>query len=248
MELNEITIDGNSIVSDIVKSNFHTADVFRRHDIEYCCGGRWPLEAVCHAKGIELDKLKKELTAASRVVYVSAGLPYHTWPVDFLTDYIVNVHHSYIRHSMPVTGDMLRHFAGKHEKKYPYLMEVRALYEKLEQDVLPHLAYEEEIIFPYICQVAHAYENNDSYARLLVKTLRKPLDALMQHEHTLLEAPMVTIRELTKNFAAPENACISHRVVLARLEELDNDLVQHLYLENQILFPTALRIEKEILQ
>jgi len=114
--------------------------------------------------------------------------------------------------------------------------------------LLPHIRYEEEIIFPYICQVVHAHENNDSYAKLLVKTLRKPLDAMIQHEHNLLEAPIFNIRELTNNYQIPEGSCVSHKVALSRLKELDNDLVQHIYLENEVLFPKALRIEKELLQ
>lgn len=248
MHLKELTIDGKSIVSDIVRHNYHAADVFRRHNIEYCCGGRWPLETVCGANGIELDQLKKELEDVTRPIQLSPGLPYHTWNVDFLTDYIINIHHYYIKNSLPVTGEMLKHFADEHEKKYPYMKEVCVLFDKLKKDLLPHIRYEEEIIFPYICQVVHAHENNDSYAKLLVKTLRKPLDAMIQHEHNMLEAPIFKIRELTKNYVVPEGACVSHKVALARLKELDNDLMQHMYLENEVLFPKALRIEKELLQ
>jgi len=248
MHLRNLTINGNSTVSDIVKHNHHTADVFRRHNIEYCCGGRWPLEVVCDSKGIEFDQLKKELETASRTVQLSPGLSYHTWNVDFLTDYIINVHHYYLRNSLPVTGEIIKLFADGHEKKYPYMREVHVLFEKLKNDLLPHIRYEEEIIFPYICQVVHAHENNDSYAKLLVKTLRKPLDAMIQHEHNLLEAPIFNIRELTNNYEIPEGSCVNHKVALSRLKELDNDLVQHIYLENEVLFPKALRIEKELLQ
>ena len=248
MHLKELTINEDSIVSEIVKHNYRTADVFRRHNIEYCCSGRWPLETVCDNTGIDFDELKKELDAAGRTVQVSHDLPYHTWNVDFLTGYIINVHHYYLRNSMPVTGDIVKHFAEGHEKKYPYMQEVYRLFEKLREDLMPHIGYEEEIIFPYICQVVHAHENNDSYAKLLVKTLRKPLDAMLQHEHNLLEAPVFKIRELTNNYIVPEGSCVSHKVALLRLKELDNDLMQHMYLENEVLFPKALNIEKELLQ
>lgn len=128
------------------------------------------------------------------------------------------------------------------------MQEVYALFVQLEKEILPHIRYEEETIFPYICQIAHAYENHDSYAKLLVKTLRKPLDAIMKHEDDLLMALVLKIRLLTNNYSAPENACVSHTLALSRLKELDNDLIQHIYLEKEILFPRALAIESELLK
>lgn len=248
MYLKEPAIHENSMVSDIVKENYRTADVFRKHNIDYCCGGRWPLETLCDAKGIEFNQLKEELEAAGRTIQLSPGLPFHTWSVDFLTSYIINVHHYYLKSTMPVTGEIIKHFADEHKKNVPYMQEVYTLFEKLRKDLLPHLHHEEAIIFPYICQIVHAHENNDSYAKLLVKTLRKPLDIMIQHEHDMLEAPLFKIRELTNNYVMPEGACVSHKVALLRLKELDNDLMQHMYLENKVLFPKALKIEKELLQ
>ena len=61
MLLYKPVIDRNSFVNDIVKQHHHTADIFRKYGIEYCCGGKWPLETVCLSKGIEFDQLRKEL-------------------------------------------------------------------------------------------------------------------------------------------------------------------------------------------
>src|SRR5580765_574740 len=130
------TIEKGSFVNDIVKQNYHAADVFRRYNIEYCCGGRWPLETVCTTRGIDFEQLKKELETAGRIIRLSPGLPYHSWDVDFLTSYIINVHHHYLKTSMPVTGEMIKHFADGHEKKYPYMNEVYRVFEKLQKDLI----------------------------------------------------------------------------------------------------------------
>jgi regulator of cell morphogenesis and NO signaling len=229
MFLQTVAIDRNSIVADIVNQDHHTADVFRKYGIEYCCGGRWSLETACMMKGLEFDQLKRELEKVTRTIQLPPLLDFDNWNADFLTTYIIN-------------------FAQGHEKKYPYMIEVYALFEKLKKDIIPHVLQEEETIFPYICQVTHAYENNDSYAKLLVKTLRKPLDVTMHLEHDLLLVPVIKIRELTNNYSYPEHACISHKVALSRLKELDNDLMQHVYLENEILFPKAIKIEQDLLE
>ena len=69
----------------------------------------------------------------------------------------------------------------------------------------------------------------------------------MHHEQDKMVAPVMKIRELTSNYSLPENSCVSHKVAMARLKELDNDLMQHIYLENEILFAKALRVEKELM-
>lgn len=248
MLLQKIIIDRKSVVSDIVKEDHHSVDVFRKHGIEYCCAGKFPLEDVCASKGIPFEQIKKELEDACRVVQLPHAMDYHSWNVDFLTNYIVNVHHGYLRRTLPDTKEILGKFASGHEKKFPYISDVARLYNKLHTSLLPHIHYEEEVVFPYIRQVVHAFENNDSYARLLVKTLRKPLDKLMSHEEENLASLMVELRAAANNYEMPSNSCTSHGVALQRLKELDNDLMQHIYLENQVLFPKAIGIEQQLLK
>lgn len=104
------------------------------------------------------------------------------------------------------------------------------------------------MIFPYIRQISHAYESKESYASLLVRTLRKPVEDLMHDEHNSIGKTLTQLRELTNNYTAPENACTSHRLAYSLIKELDDDLVQHIYLENDILFPKAISMEKELLE
>ncbi len=248
MFLKTLEINPATTVSEIVAMNHRTAEVFRKYDIEYCCGGKWPLETICMIKGLQFDDLKKELENASRTTQLPPNLDYHSWDIDFLTNYIIHVHHHHLIKSMTDTENILQHFTVEHEKKYPFMMEVQLLFRKLKKELIPHLQYEEEIIFPYIRQVSHAFENNDSYAKLLVKTLRKPLDKMMHNEHEILTDPILKIRNLTNSYQPPEKACTSHKVVMGRLKENDNDLMQHVYLENDVLFPRALQIEKELLK
>jgi regulator of cell morphogenesis and NO signaling len=52
---------------------------------------------------------------------------------------------------------------------------------------------------------------------------------------------------LTNDYTPPSNACVSHKVTFSKLRELDNDLMQHMHLENNILFPRAIEMEKILL-
>lgn len=240
------TIDENALVTDIVITDYRTADVFRRYNIDFCCGGKWPLYLVCENQGLDINLIKKELQEATRVIHVSPSLPFHEWPLDFLADYLVYVHHAFLKENLPLTKVHLEKFVAEHHKKYSYLKEAEEQFNRLYQSILPHLQQEEEIIFPYIKRLNRAYINNESYAGLLVRTLRKPVNDVMHHEHVIIERVLHRLRDLTGNYSLPEAACTSHRVTFAKLRELDNDLVQHVHLENNILFPTAIKIEKEL--
>ena len=247
MFLSKINITKESFVTDIVREDYRAAKVFRKYDIDFCCGGKWPLGLVCESKGIEYSTIKNELQNSFRNIHLSSSLRFDKWDVDFLIDYIINVHHRYLQEFLPQVRDHLIHFVNDHADQYPNLKEIKIQFEELYDEMFPHLRQEEEILFPYLKQITHAYKTRESYASLLIRTLRKPVE-IMQHEHEAVSVILKKFREFTNNYTPPENACISHRVAYSMLKELDNDLVQHVYLENNILFPKAIEMERELLQ
>ena len=247
MFLSTVRLDRDSYVSDLVKQDYRTAAVFRKFGIEFCCTARFPLSLVCENKGLELEDVLKELKAAIRPPQSVAHLPVEEWDVDFLTDYILHIHHKYLRERLPLIEEQLEKFVTEHEKKYPQLVELKERVKQMAAQIYPHMQQEEEVLFPYVRQIAHAYADNEPYAGLLVRTLRKPVETVMQHEHDVIMETLVRIRQLTGNYTPPDAACISHRVSFSLLNELDNDLTQHLYLEHSVLFPRAIAMEQSLL-
>jgi regulator of cell morphogenesis and NO signaling len=248
MFLQSIMLNKDVTVSEIVSKDYRTADVFRKYGIEYCCGGKQPLHTACEVNGLDTELVLSELLEATRDVKISsADIDFNDWDIDFLTDYIVNVHHRYIRRGLPQLKDHLDRFAEGHKKKFEYVEELQRSVNQFSRTVLVHMEQEEEIIFPYIRQIAHAYHSRASYASLLVRTLRKPVDDIMQHEHDVTAKMLRRWREITNNYTVPSHACVSHQVVFKKFREVDNEIVQHLFLENNILFPKAINMEKELL-
>jgi regulator of cell morphogenesis and NO signaling len=235
-------------VTEIVSNDYRTADVFLKYEIEFCCGGKWPLEMVCANKNLDITILIPELEKASRTVQVPNNLRFDEWSTGFLADYIVNVHHEYLRNALPVVLEYVKRFLDGHLKKFPELENLQSLVNKLQDDFLSHMQQEEEIFFPYIKQIAHAHLHREPYGSLLVRTLRKPLQEVSHQEHDLLKKLLGEMREITQQYQIPSNACVTHRVTFSKLRELDADLVQHLFLENDILFPKAIQVEKELLR
>lgn len=247
MFLDSVRIDPSSSVQEIVSAHYGTAAIFRKYDIEYCCGARWPLETVCLMKGVELEGLLRELKDAIRTIELPRNLPYENWSIDFLTEYIINIHHQYVHQTVPDLGQALGDFAEEHSKNYPVYAAVRSHYRTLEEGIYPSMAQEENVIFPYLRQVADAFTRKDPIAGLFIKTLRKPVEKVMNNERDMLINAVTGFRKLTNNYEIPPKACTSHGVVLARLKALDNELMQHVRLEHQILLPRVIEMEKQLL-
>jgi Regulator of cell morphogenesis and NO signaling len=247
MFLNSIDIQNDSFVTDIVIQDYRTSSIFRKYGIDYCCGGKVPLQMACELRGLDIETIKSELRDALRTIQVSSSINFNNWNIDFLVDYIVNVHHAYLANNFPDIIDAVTRFVQGHKSKYPHLVELPDNLLALRDGLLPQLEQEERIIFPYIKQVGHAYMNHEPYAALLVRTLRKPVENMMEQGHAQISKYLHRLRELTNNYTPAPNACITHKVSLHRLKELDNDLVQHVHLEANILFPKAIAMEKEML-
>lgn len=234
-------------VSQIVRDDYRTAEVFKRFGINYCCGGHVPLEQACAARNVDVEALTKELDRATRNISLPNNLQYNNWKVDFLIDYIVNVHHAYLRDSLPPMEANLLSFVDSHRKQHPELERVMEVFCELSALLLQACDQEEETLFPYIKQIDNTFRRRETYGSLFVKTLRKPLGT-PGREQEQVSRLLAELRELTNQYTFSEKACTNHRVVFSKLREFDQDLVQHKHLENNVLLPRAVEMERQLLQ
>lgn len=237
----------NTTVASIVREDYRTAEVFKKYGISYCCGGNISLEDLCSKNNLDYGQILEELEAATKDISVPNSLNFAAWKTEFLVDYITNVHHGYLYQVLPALEAHLFSFVESHKNKFPEFSELVEVFQELSSVLKTHNRYEEEIIFPYIKQIENAHRRKETYGNLFVKTLRKPLGNI-EADHKKISAILKELRILTNNYIFPADACTNHRVIFQRLRELDNDMMQHKHLENNILFPRAIELEKELLQ
>jgi regulator of cell morphogenesis and NO signaling len=234
-------------ISDIVRIDYRTADVFKRHSINYCCGGQVSLQEACSLRNLDYGIVAKELEEATRNLRLSNKLSFQQWRIDFLVDYISNVHHAYLQQTLPALKAQLNSFVNGHKQKYPEIERVEQLFNDLCELLTIHSCHEEEIIFPYIKQIDSAYRRKETYGNLFVRTLRKPLSNV-EREHREIDEILEELRHRTNSYQFPAGACTNYQVIYHKLKELDEDYLQHTYLEHEILFPRAIEIEQQLLQ
>ncbi|MGZ5190193.1 MAG: DUF542 domain-containing protein [Flavisolibacter sp.] len=234
-------------ISEIVRSDYRTADVFKKYNINYCCSGKITLQAVCSLGNLDYQKMIEELEVATRNIQICNNLSFQNWKIDFLIDYVINVHHEYLNQACPSLSTHFTNFIGGHKDKFPELKDVQETFEEISALLNASIRHEEAIIFPYIKQIHVAYTRKEPYGNLFVRTLRKPL-SYIENEHNLIGTLLKKLKFQTNNFTFPPNACTNHQVLYHKLQAFHDDLHQHIFLEKNFVFPRAIEIESELLQ
>jgi regulator of cell morphogenesis and NO signaling len=226
-------------IGEIVAMDWRKAEVLKRYGIDFCCGGKRTLQSVCAEKHLDIHQVEKELLTAS----VSSGgraLPFNEWDVSFLAEYIMNTHHTYVRKALPELRAYAYKVSTVHGEFHSELNSIHELVDKLNEELLDHLYKEENILFPYIKKLAENHVPTKPH----FGSIGNPI-AMMEHEHDEAGKILQKIRKLSIDFMVPEDACASFRLFYQMLQQFESDLHTHIHLENNILFPKAIKLEEE---
>lgn len=232
-------------LGEIAAKDLRKAEVFRRYGLDFCCGGKKTVKEACAEKGLDVTKIEQELQQADRNPAASRPLPYNEWDPSFLADYIVNTHHTYVRNNLPDLMTYAQKVARVHGDQHPELLEIYSLVEGINEELMSHMLKEENILFPFIKQLVQAKNNNQPLERPHFGTVENPV-RMMEAEHESAGQDLERIRELSNNYSLPEDACGSYKMLFKMLEDFESDLHIHIHLENNILFPKALELEKQL--
>ncbi|MRR53452.1 MAG: iron-sulfur cluster repair di-iron protein [Deltaproteobacteria bacterium] len=227
-------------IGEIVADDYRTARVFEDHGIDFCCGGKIALSAICRDKGIELAVIEQEL-AAVKVASLDRSLNYSAWELPFLVDFIVNTHHAYLHDNMEQIAGYTRKIAEVHGSNHPEVQEIAEIFSKMVTDLTDHLQYEEGVFFPSIKRCDAAGKSHAVPDAIDLETIRAGLEKLQQ-EHEEVGDAIHRIRHLARDYEIPGDACNTFMLTYQKLEEFEDDLHKHVHLENNILFPKAAQL------
>jgi regulator of cell morphogenesis and NO signaling len=231
-------------VSDWVTENIRTAHVFKKYDIDFCCGGGVSVESACKKAGVPVELLITELSTVDQEVHREHDYDHFT--LIELADHIENVHHSYVREAIILLLQYAEKVAMVHGGKLPELNTVRDHVRELGAEMLSHMHKEEKILFPYIRFLEGSSNYGDKIDRPPFGSVTNPIH-MMEAEHDHAGAITKEIASITDNYTPPEWACNTFRALYAKLREFEEDLHIHVHLENNILFPKATELETTLL-
>ncbi|MCB0277871.1 MAG: iron-sulfur cluster repair di-iron protein [Calditrichaeota bacterium] len=217
-------------VADIVKQNPLTAKVFYKHGIDFCCGGKVPLDSSCSSHHADLYTVLAELNIVSSDL--TEGKANQTFnSIDETIGHILDVYHKALYETMPIINQLITKVAKVHGENHPELIQIKHVFQELESELVQHMRKEEQVLFPMLLSLA---ENPDRFDK--TKIANGPINQ-MELEHREAADLLLQLRKLSENYTAPADACNSYRGVFALLKEMEFELYKHIHIENNILHP-----------
>jgi len=198
--------------------------VFRRYGLDFCCHGARPLAEACAPRGVDPASVLAEIESERGVVP-----DFTRWderPLEELIDHLVGYYHRRLRDELPELVALAAKVESRHADKASCPRGIRAHLEEVHRAVLEHLAKEEQVLFPMI----RAGRGSMT---------RGPID-VMESEHQDHAENLARTRSLTADLTAPDEACPTWRALYLRLGALEAELMEHIHLENNVLFRRVL--------
>lgn len=229
----------------IVAKDHRKARVFRKHGLDYAWRGDRPLSEVCKDGSITESVLRKELIMAEEDF--SAAVPsmdYYHWDMAFLADYVLQTHHRYVRDNAQRISEIAEEVGRKHGKDYPELAELEKSVPPMIDDFILHMSKEENVLFPAIKHMLGLLQKEEKQTGPGGDIARGI--ARMEAEHDETRAYLQRFREITHGYQLPDGACEAHKQLYRDLQLFENDTWLHVHLENNILFPKTIILERRI--
>lgn len=224
-------------VGEIVTDDFRTSAIFKEAGIDFCCGGQQTLKEACIEKGIDENDLHRKISNLNDKEIIPS-LNFKEWDLPFLIDYIVNTHHKYVVNTLPELVFYTQKIASVHGENHPELIDISLKVAEINSELTTHLKQEEEVLFP---AVKSEMQNPSNESKELIKSEI----SRMLGEHDFAGRTMDEINHISDGYKVPEDGCNTYQVTFKLLRQFEDDLHVHVHLENNILFPRALKLTEK---
>lgn len=238
-----MNIGSTKTVGEIATENPTSIRAFEKFGIDYCCGGKKSLAEACKRAGVKLEEFESYIKELERFQQSDDVPNLSKLKLTDVIDYIVSKHHVFTKNEIQRLDALITKVCDAHSEKHPEILKLNILFQHLCEDLIPHLMKEEQVLFPYIYKLDEALEKSSSPQRPPFGTVNNPVRMMMM-EHDKAGDILLKMRHTTNNYLIPADVCNSFRALYYGLEEFERDLHQHIHLENNILFPRAIELER----
>ena len=239
-----MTVTTEKTVREFALENPTATRVFEKLGIDYCCGGNRTLKETCRAANLDINQVLDSLESAEHGV--QAAQKKRNWQTEPLADliaHIKNTHHKYTREEIARLGPLFDKVCSVHGKNHQELLQIHEIFQGLAQELATHMMKEEIVLFPYIVRMEEATIENKPAVPAPFGTVQNPV-SMMEHEHDSAGNALRAMRKESNGYAVPAGGCVSYQTLYNALEAFETDLHEHIHLENNILFPRAIAMEK----
>lgn len=240
-----MSINPEKSVGDLASEQIGRIEVFEEFGIDYCCGGKTSLAEASRNAGCETQDLISALAKSDKDRATATEADTTDWRSSTLTEltsHLVETHHAFMKRELPRVDELMAKVVGAHGANHAELDEVARVYRGLRVEIADHLLKEEQMLFPMIQQMEITRAAGNTHCG----SINNPI-GVMEYEHDNAGAALGRLRELTNDYTAPADGCLTYQALMAGLAAMERDLHEHIHKENNILHPRAARLEASLL-
>lgn len=234
-------VDLRDTVGELVARQPALSRIFEEAGVDYCCGGKRPLEEACRQKGLDpttfAARLQEAAAAAAGEDYVDAA----AMSLGDLADHIEQTHHAYLKRELPRLDFLTDKVSSVHGVHDARLHEIRRVFVQFAGEMSAHMMKEEQVLFPLIRRLEAGSSPQTFHCGSIANPIRQ-----MEREHHGAGDALAQFRSLTDDYTPPDWACNTYRALIDALAYLERDMHQHVHKEDNVLFPRAMAREAEL--
>jgi regulator of cell morphogenesis and NO signaling len=243
MLLESTMLDTTKTVRELALEIPNATRIFEKMKIDYCCGGNKSLVDACAIAGVAVEELERLFAQARESDAPLNGLlDFQNLTLTDLIGHILARHHVYRKEEMVRLQLLIAKVIAAHGENHPELAHLGELFQRLCADLTPHMFKEESVLFPYIEELEASALQDRPAPFAPFGTVKNPVRMMMM-EHDTVGDLLRELRALSADYAVPADGCISYQTLYHALEAFEQDLHQHIHLENNILFPRAVEMQ-----
>ena len=230
-------------IVDIVKEMPAAESVFQKFGIDYRRTGNLALDFACREAGVPTETVVHSLERATPPPGGEQASDWNEAPLTDLMKHIVEKHHTYCRGELGRIEQHLQKVVRKYGERHAELRRIQSLFLKMGNDLKQHLLKEERTLFPMIARLEEARSRGTAPPRLPFGTIAHPI-RMMFMEHDAGNGELDEIRKLTSGYQVPSDGDADYQELIERLKGFEQDMKQHVFLEDGRLFPRAIALEE----
>ena len=233
-------------ITDIVGENYVYASVLHYFGIEFYNYSESTLEQVCKDKGLSVETVVEELElVGNEKGNGNDSLKLTTCPIELIIEYLKHAHYLFIKRRLPYIAQLIKDFHAQVPSLTRIDEDLKFVFPLFVEDFIHHIYDEEDTLFSYIMTLDKALKKSYNPSCLYYMMESHSIQQFAM-EHDAHDDEMKGIRKITNNYQLEQGAPLHVRVIFSELQALESSLITHANVENQILFPRALALEKEV--
>ncbi len=230
-------------VNELVSENYEYASVLHHLGISFYHYSDETLAQVCKQKGLDMNPVVKSL---EKIGNEEVGqVHWDEFPIDLILEYLKHGHAVFIKHKLPYMANLIENLDIKKIKNRQIIRDLQTLFPLFAEEFILHIHEEEDTFFKYLDMLHKASSGNCNPTELHYE-MEKNLLQIFALEHHLHDDEIRGIREITDNYALDKNATLHLKVLFSELKSFENELLKHSKIEDCILLPKAIHLEKRV--